>query len=172
LANFDDHILKVLDTLGPQIHRLLVRITLSEHAAEDLLQDLFVKILTNPTVDVDNASAYLRQAAIHSAFDWRRRRKVRMHESLTVANPSSHIDVGKDVEEREEIEKVVEALGTLPDALRDVIVLRYFENESFEHIGGLYGRSAHHVRSMLHKGIAKLRITLKPTFTEQLDEER
>ena len=68
MANFDDHILKVLDTLGPQIHRLLVRITLSEHAAEDLLQDLFVKILTNPTVDVDNASAYLRQAAIHSAF--------------------------------------------------------------------------------------------------------
>ena len=78
MGRSDDYIFELLDALGPQVHRLLVRMTRSEDAAEDLLQDLFVKLLTKPHMSVEDSRAYLRQSAIHAAIDWRRRRKVRV----------------------------------------------------------------------------------------------
>ncbi len=159
MGRSDDYIFELLDTLGPQVHRLLVRITHSEDAAEDLLQDLFVKLLTKPDLSVENARAYLRQAAIHSALDWRRRRKVRHHQPLP--DLSIPDDVGRAGIVREEAEVVLDALAALSETQREIVVLRYFEGESFDRIGELYNKSAHQIRSIHHKAMTRLRATLK-----------
>ena len=152
---------ELLETLGPRIHRLLVRLTLSEHVAEDLLQDLFVKLLTRPSVaNIEHTSAYLRRAAIHSAFDWRRRQQLRKCQPLSDEAFCNEPNIGKRLEVQEQVEKVLDALEKLPPTQRDVVVLRFFENQSYDEIAELLGKSPHQIRSILHKGIVRLRKTL------------
>lgn len=155
-----EQLLELLEACGPELHRLLVRITHSQHAAEDLLQDLFLKLHGGNCRTGENARAYLRKAAINAAFDWRRRQSIRRHDSISDVTLSEPGNVEREIERQEEVERVLDALEHLPRLQRDVIVLRYFQSEDFERIGSLLGKTTHHVRSILHKGLKKLRRSL------------
>jgi len=85
LNSSNEQILELLEEYGPELHRMLVRVTHSHHAAEDLLQDLFVKLHGRDHLHGENPRAYLRKAAINAAFDWRRRLNIRKHDSLSEA---------------------------------------------------------------------------------------
>jgi len=69
-------LLSVLDTCWPSLHGLLVRLTLRPDAAEDLFQDLFVRLSHaegfHRTAD---PAGYAHRAAINLAMDWRRARR-------------------------------------------------------------------------------------------------
>ena len=68
-------LLELLDRSGAKLHALLARITLREEVAEELMQDLFIKLSKiSESYEIANWDAYARRAAIHLAFDWRRRR--------------------------------------------------------------------------------------------------
>ena len=52
---------------------LLTRLTLRSGVAEDLLQELFIKLHDSSNfARASNRKAYLFKTAIHLAFDWRR----------------------------------------------------------------------------------------------------
>jgi RNA polymerase sigma-70 factor (ECF subfamily) len=68
------------------------------------------------------------------------------------------------VERGEQLIQLAEALGTLPDAQREAIVLHYWQDWSLAEIGNHLDRSPSAVAGLLHRGLKKLRMTLK--FTE------
>ena len=69
-----DTLLKLLDRQGPSLHAMLTRLTFREDVAEDLMQELFLKLAGSKGLDkVGNLAAYARTTAINLAFDWRRR---------------------------------------------------------------------------------------------------
>ena len=64
----------LLDSCGTRLHALLAKFTARRDVADELLQDLFVRILrTSGIVEAPNPEAYLFRAAINLAFDWRKR---------------------------------------------------------------------------------------------------
>ena len=64
----------LVDSHGHRLYSLLAKLTANRDAADELLQDLFVRILkTTGVADAPNAEAYLFRAAINLAFDWRKR---------------------------------------------------------------------------------------------------
>ena len=69
-----NRLMQTLETEGQHLFELLTRITLSEHAAEELLQQLVLKFVEVPErlAEIDNLGGYLRQSAIRLAFNWRR----------------------------------------------------------------------------------------------------
>jgi RNA polymerase sigma factor (sigma-70 family) len=60
----------------------------------------------------------------------------------------------------EELEQVLDATSRLSDLARDVVVMRYIEQESYETIAGRLGKKPQHLRSVCAKAMAQLREVL------------
>ena len=63
-------LMQLLDERGEALYALLLRATLREDVAEDLLQDLFLRLEgSTGFAGADNTYAYARTAAVRLAFD-------------------------------------------------------------------------------------------------------
>jgi RNA polymerase sigma-70 factor (ECF subfamily) len=168
-------LLELLEISGAGLHALLTRLTLREDVAEELLQDLFLKLHDAKDQDgIDCWQAYARRTAINLAFDWRRRERNRrsrpLDESLEcVAQVRSPL--GKLIES-EELEQVLAAVGRLHGPAREAFVLRYIQQESYEEIARQLGKTPHHVRTICSRAMSVLRDrVLKDTKEVQHVEE-
>lgn len=66
----------LLRSEGDRLYRLLWRLTQREDVAEDLLQELTLKLAESDGFGVsDQPYAYARAAAVNLACDWRRRKR-------------------------------------------------------------------------------------------------
>ena len=151
-------ILQLLDVSGPRLHRLLARLTQSEDVVGDLLQELFLRLWNSRAFDrAEDPFAYTYRAAINLAFEWRRRQQTcqALQEDCPAAQDDSSA-LGKIIR-AEELEQVLDAIAKLPDLARDVIVMRYIEQDSYEQIGERLGKKPQHIRSVCSKAMARLR---------------
>ena len=155
-------ILQLLDTSGPRLHRLLARLTRREDAIGDLLQELFIRLWNSKTFDkADDPLAYAYRTAINLAFEWRRRQQI-MCQSLEGNRPAGQDNpsaLGKMIQ-AEELEQVLDATSRLSDLARDVVVMRYIEQDSYEVIAERLGKKPQHLRSVCAKAMAQLREVL------------
>ncbi len=155
-------ILQLFDTSGPRLHRLLARLTRREDVIGDLLQELFIRLWNSKTFDkADDPVAYAYRTAINLAFEWRRRQQIICQPlegdcSAAQENPSA---LGKMIQD-EELEQVLDATSKLSDLARDVVVMRYIEQESYETIAERLGKKPQHLRSVCAKAMAQLREVL------------
>jgi RNA polymerase sigma factor (sigma-70 family) len=153
-----ERLLKVLDEHGPRLHRLLARLTLRADAAEDLLQDLFLKLRDSTGfARADDAVGFAVRAAVNLAFDWRRAKLRRPELPLTSDPAAGPSDLLARLAKRDELEQMLAALAELPDGMRLCLVLRYLEQLEAEDVARQLGKTAHQVRALCAKGIAKLR---------------
>lgn len=154
-------VLELLEKSGSGLHALLTRLTLREDVAEDLMQELFIKLVGSKTLGrVTDLAAYARRAAINLAFDWRKSRRncARLDE---IAEPSTndHAPAVKLIRD-ESLEQVLDAIGRLGATYRQAVVMRYIEQDSYEHIAEQMGRNPHQVRALCSKGLGKVRDVL------------
>ena len=64
-------LVRLLERSGPKLHTLLLRLTLNEHTAEDLMQELFCRLCNVKDLSqIKNLEAYARQVALHLGYDW------------------------------------------------------------------------------------------------------
>ncbi len=141
------------------MHRLLARLTLSEDVVGDLLQELFIRLWNSNAFDkAEDPFAYAYRAAINLAFEWRRRRKKssRLTEVDCLRKEGSSSALVKMIQ-NEELEQVLDATSQLTDLARDVVVMHYIEQESYEEIGQRLGKKPQYMRALCTKAVAKLR---------------
>jgi len=152
-------ILQLLDVSGPRLHKLLGRLTRREDAVGDLLQELFLRLWNSKTFDkAEDPFAYAYRAAINLAFEWRRGQQTTcqsLEENCLAAEDGSSA-LGKMIQ-AEELEQVLDATSKLTALARDVVVMRYIEQDSYEEIGERLGKKPQHVRSACAKAVAQLR---------------
>jgi RNA polymerase sigma-70 factor (sigma-E family) len=146
-----------------EIPRLLVLAALlgaQKETAWDLVQETLVRVglrWTNldPSSDVHAyASKVLRNLHISK---WRKLRR----ELPFIGRPYGNVDVSglEAIEARTEL---MQALQTLPDGQRAVVVLRYFEDRTERETAAILECSVGTVKSQHAKAIAKLRKFLMP----------
>lgn len=156
-------LLALLDQFGPGLYALLTRLTLREEVAEELMQDLFVKLHgTKDQGRIECWYAYARRTAINLAFDWRRRQGIRRACSLdALSERASEADgpLGKLIAS-EELEQVLAAVGRLHGASREVFVLRHIQQCSYEEIAEQLGKDVHQVRALCFRALSTLRDVL------------
>ena len=152
-------ILQLLDKSGERLHRLLGRLTRREDVVGDLLQELFIRLWNSKAFDkADDPFAYACRAAINLAFEWRRKQKARCQisqENCPVPKESPSA-LGKMIQ-AEELEQVLDAASKLTDLARDVIVMHYIEQDSYEEIGQRLGKKPQYMRALCAKAMAELR---------------
>ncbi len=153
----------LLDQFGPGLYALLTRLTLREEVAQELMQELFLKLHgTKDQGRIECWYAYARRTAINLAFDWRRRQAIRRACSLdALSERASETDgpLGKLIAS-EELEQVLAAVGRLHGASREVFVMRYIQQSSYEEIAEQLGKTVHQVRALCFRAMSTLRDVL------------
>lgn len=148
----------MFDTSGARLHRLLARLTLSEDVVGDLLQELFIRLWNSKAFDkTEDPFAYAYRAAINLAFELRRKRKnsfQQLKDDCPAQVESSAL--GKMIA-TEELEQILDATMQLSDLARDVVVMHYIEQESYEEIGRRLGKKPQYMRALCNKAVARLK---------------
>ncbi len=160
LGDRQTELLKLLDESGPRLFALLARLTLRRDAAEELMQELFLRLSdVKDRVAIESLGAYARRTAINLAFDWRRQRRRRETVPLgTVAEPLSQASGPlADAVAAEEMERILNAVTQLHGLSREAFVLRYIQQESYEVIAEQLGRTPHQVRALCFRAMQQVR---------------
>ncbi len=160
MSSGDKELLELLDGSGAELYALLTRLTLREDVAEELMQDLFIKLSNSrSTARIANLDAYARRAAINLAFDWRRARWRRAGIGLgQIAEPiaGGASPLGTLINS-EELQETLNAIGRLKKASREALVMRYIQQKSYDDIARQMGKTSHQVRAMCSRSIGRLR---------------
>ena len=154
-------VMELLENHGPSLHALLARLTLCEHTTGDLMQELFIKLSSIKDLQrVTYPAAYAWRVAVNLAFDWRRRRKKLQpldEQTLPAENCRSTLN---EMIQREELDQVLDAVGKLNNLARDVVVLRFIEQRSYEDIARILGKKPQYLRALCSKALAGVRVII------------
>ena len=125
--------------------------------AEDIVQEVFVKVAQqrHRLTEVRNPGGWLLTVTHRVALDRIRRRKVRVAESLEVADEL--VDPAPGPDQLADAKRVSRLLSKLPVGFRDVIYLRVFTGCSFAEIGSVLGVPTFTAASRYRRGLTKLR---------------
>jgi RNA polymerase sigma factor (sigma-70 family) len=163
LTDRREALIALLDSAGPRLLALLSRLTLREDVAEDLHQELFLKLgRSEGFFNATEREGYAVRAAINLAFDWRRQRK-----SKPPPEPLPDQIVGGEstplehLVNRERLEQLLDALHGLNATYREVFVMHHLQQESHKTIALHLGKTPHQVRALCHKAVQQLRQKLK-----------
>lgn len=139
---------------GPALMRLGYLLTGGDqHAAEDLVQSALSKVVPRWS-RVESPEAYVRQAMYRQQISWWRRPTNR-NETVQAELPDAATDDhGPGVDLRLLLRQ---ALATLSQRQRTVLVLRYLEDMSERDVADALGVSVGTVRSTAHRSLALLR---------------
>lgn len=152
-------LLDLLDEFGRRLHVVLVKITLREEVAEELLQELFLKLrASSGFANASHPERYLFRTAIHLAFDWRKRHaREAAHTSPLENQADASPAASHEIEQREDLERVLQAVEQLPPDDRDLIVMRFLQGTSYEALASHFDTTPHRLRATCSRIIAGLR---------------
>ena len=147
---------------GAALVRTARRLLRDPHDAEDVVQDVLVKVHRHwaTIVRQEVPEAYVRRVLVNQCTSFWRRGSRR---ERPVDDASLHlvIDVrDRSTDEpsrRDEREVVLALLRRLPAKQRAVLVLRHYEGLPDAEVAAIMGTSVQTVRSNVHRGLASLR---------------
>ena len=141
------------------IYAYSLRMLRNDKEAEDVMQDTFLKAYEyrNKLVDIQSLRAWLFTVARNKCLNRIRLKKShgneRFEESiLSIASANA----GNSLEKHELVKVVSEGLAKLSDDYREVIILREYQNLSYEEICVVTHSSLNSVKSRLFKARKKL----------------
>ena len=149
-------------TRRPALLRTATAICADRHLAEELVQDVLVKLGRHwqRLVDQDNVDAYVRRMLVNEHISWRRKwaRIVPTHD-LPDRPLADHAD---PIVERDALRREV---AGLPRRQQVALALRYFDGLEDSEIAAALGCAEGTVRSLVSRGLAALRIQLGASTT-------
>ena len=157
----------LLDKYSRQVFSLIVKVVGNREDAEELAQDVFVKVYRNLPSFKGNSSfsTWIYRIAYNTAISETRKKR---HEFLAIeesviSNVSEEevADALGRSDTSEQMNKLDAALALLPPDERAIILLFYMKEKSIEEIADITGLSASNVKVKLHRIRKKLFVILK-----------
>ncbi|GJD49987.1 ECF RNA polymerase sigma factor SigK [Methylobacterium crusticola] len=147
---------------APKLFGIVLRIVRDRGAAEDVLQDVYLRVWQSAAGYAPEAGrpmAWLASIARHRAIDVvRRRREVAMPSGGDEEDWLQRVADPRDREaEALSREALLYCLARLDPQQRDCVVRAYCEGLSREELAARYDRPVNTVKTWLHRGLAMLR---------------
>ncbi|MHC4899291.1 MAG: RNA polymerase sigma factor [Planctomycetota bacterium] len=160
-----DTALSLEDLLGHDgFIRSLARSLLRDPAqVDDVVQQAWLKAMEAPPRDPGAVRAWLRKVVRRLALREKSAAEARSRREAIAAKPEATVSAATIVEREAMRQEVVEALLNLPDKYRDVLFLRYYEGLTPQEIAARQQMPAGTVRSLLTRGLQRLRKQLDRT---------
>lgn len=127
--------------------------------AEDLTQEVFIRIAASVTEGIEDAEAYIFQVAANLLKDRARRRKVRDDYAFGLKAEGAGVetlDPHRVAAGREALSRLVEGIGELPERTRRIFLLFRYENLSRKMIAESFGISTSAVDKHIYRAMAHL----------------
>ena len=146
--------------------------------AEDVAQDAFLEAYKNlrKLKDHSRFAPWLREITCRTAANWLRRHGKRIsNETPLPFRRKLSIEQARQqpdgiVERHERVDRVQDAIDSLPERYRLPVVLRYLQELSYEEIGDFIGESVEEVRGVLQRAGRLLRDQLADLDSAGEDE--
>ncbi len=163
-----------------RLYPTIVRLTGCPAEALDVLQDTFLKAFEKLDAFQGESRLYtwVYRIAVNQALSGRRkRRSTRSAENLDGGADDSRLtaredDPSADLVRDERETAVRRALAALAPEHRAVVVLKEYDDLSYEEISGLLGIPIGTVRSRLHRARLELKELLRDWVADEIEEER
>lgn len=155
---------KIYEHYKRPLFNLAYRYTFDRLAAEDLLQDIFVKVFSHiGEADRDETFvAWMYRIAINTCYSYLRSRRSRDARSVSLSEiEGKREEAVIDGHEQSLAGPVEEAVRELPEKLRAVFVLHDVEGHTHEEIGQMLGFTVGTSKSQLFKARMRIRKFLK-----------
>ena len=156
---------RIVEEHSDRVYRLALRLTGNRHDAEDLTQEVFVRVFRSlHTYSPGTFEGWLHRITTNLFLD-QARRKQRIRFDTLSDERAARIASGSPAPETEYAERTFDddveaALGALPPDFRAAVVLCDIEGLSYEEIAEILGAKLGTVRSRIHRGRALLRSAL------------
>ncbi len=148
----------------PYVTKYLLKLTASEDIAEDLTQEVFLRIIrTIDSFDINGRASfgtYIITTAKNLYIDRLRRNRITV-DSLNDLEITSGEDIEQKVITSLEFSEVMKYLDGLPPNQAQAIRLKYIDEFTLKEIEGMTGIPAKTIKSRIHEGTKKLRNLLK-----------
>lgn len=146
---------KDIEAYSDTILRIAVQNTKNYHDAEDVVQEVFIRLMNNYDgfESGEHKKAWLIRVTINLCRDINRSRRFKGLEPLE-DYPCFYGDELKSCE-------IIEMIRNLPENRRNAVYLFYFEGYSINEIAEITGRNAKSVGSDLHRARKQLKLEME-----------
>jgi RNA polymerase sigma-70 factor (ECF subfamily) len=156
---------EIVSTHSARVYRLAYRLTGNQHDAEDLTQEVFVRVFRSlSTYTPGTFEGWLHRITTNLFLDMvRRRQRIRfdaLGDDAAERLPSREPSPAQHFNDTHFDADVQQALDTLAPEFRAAVVLCDIEGLSYEEIAATLGVKLGTVRSRIHRGRAQLREAL------------
>ena len=153
-----EHFGLLFDAFHQKIYKFVYFRTHHKETAEDITSHIFTKALERITTfnpSKGSFTAWLYQIARNSIIDFYRSRKEteNIDDAWDIADNTS---LERDVDTRQQLEKVRSYLYTLPAQQRDIVLMRVWDDLSHKEIASILGTSEASVKMTFSRVLAKL----------------
>lgn len=150
------------DQYSDAIYRFMLFKVSDRDLAWDLTQDCFMKAwhyFTTKEQAIENKKAFLYTIARNLVIDhWRQKeKKATIDIDLVAHTIEDGNDLHADIVLQDEIRSLIGLLNELPEDDRDILVMRYAEELSFDEIAKATAKSNVAVRVQTHRALKKLK---------------
>ena len=151
---------------APKLFAIVLRIVRDRSAAEDILQDTYLRVWRKAETYSSGAGepmGWLASIARNRAFDvLRKKNPVLLGRA---EDDTSWLDKIMDPHDEEahavELDALRHCLGQVEAEIRECILLAYYEGYSREELANRYDRPVNTVKTWLHRGLAALKLCLE-----------
>jgi len=160
---------ELVDRYSSRLYGFLNRLIGCRDDADELLQEVFVRVVRTISHYVEDGrfEAWLFRIATNLARDrLRRLKRSPISGSINDADPESENERSfrqrdasprERLQQDEELDRMQEAVGRLPQAEREVVMLRFYGEFSFAEIAEMMETPLGTALARAHRGLAKLR---------------
>jgi RNA polymerase sigma factor (sigma-70 family) len=162
---------QMFDQEGSSLVRMVRLFVDDRNAAEDLVQEAFIRLARSAhrIQDPARAPAYLRSIVLNLARDHNRRGLVSLRHHLPTDDERASVE--DEIELRDVQRQVIDALRELPRRQRDCLVLRYYDELGIDDVAATLGISPNSVKTHLKRGLRALEERLVAAGVEITDAE-
>jgi RNA polymerase sigma-70 factor, ECF subfamily len=159
-----------------QVYRYALARLGNVHDAEDVAEEIFIKMLNGlPNYQWRKVpfAAWLMRIAHNEVVSFTRRNGRRVTDAEL---PEDLLDRGSNdpaesAERQMALEDLREAVKLLPEAQREVIILRFASGLSIADTARALGKQENNVKVLQHKGMQRLQVLMRPKYPELAQKE-
>jgi len=148
----------IYNTYAKAIRRFLFFKTQDVEAAEDILQDVFVKLWDNcSNVDYDKVKSYLYSIANNMFINEKKHQKVVHKYNENYKKHHTNESPEFIMLEKEFMEKLEKTIASLPEKQREVFLLNRIEKKKYKDIADMLNISVKAVEKRMHQALVVMR---------------
>ncbi|MEX2233765.1 MAG: sigma-70 family RNA polymerase sigma factor [Cyclobacteriaceae bacterium] len=150
----------LFERYNQRIYNFLARMTMDRELAEDLTQNVFLRIIKYRTSYRDGArfQSWIYQIARNVFSDHYQTAKNRYSDFVDVEKISDHMPDNDDSEILDEKEQLLQrSLARLSEDQREILVLTRFQQMKYEEVAALMDTTVANIKVKVHRALIKLR---------------